>query len=171
MMSSISAVVASRGVSNSAAMSSRNGTADGARVLVFRPFGRLLAGMIKLDPDRRALIGCRPRPLSQHGRSRFILDRHVARFAQCAPVDHHIAGDEQSNARCGPAPIQLDEFQRRVIVVGAQRFAHGRLAQGGCEKRCRSADCKDWASRFGSGGEVVMVNSSLGGFRCEARLN
>jgi len=91
--------------------------------------GRLLARVVELHPQRSALVGGGARPLPQSRQIGFILDHHVAGLAQRTPVDHHVAGEQQPGTRGGPAPVQRDERRCGVVVVGGQRFAHGRLVQ------------------------------------------
>lgn len=92
-------------------------------------FGRLLAGVIELHPDGRSLIGSSPRPLLQDRQVSFIFDHHIARLTQSTTIDHHIAGQDQTNTGGGPTPVEPDQRQGRAIVVSAQRLTHGRLGQ------------------------------------------
>ena len=101
----------------------------GREVVGIQPLGRLFARMVELHPEGCLLTGRRLGPLPQHGQVRLVLDRDIAGLAQRAAVDHHVARDDQPQARAGPAPVQLHQVRSRAIVVGAQRLAHGRLGE------------------------------------------
>ncbi len=103
------------------------GNGRGREVERVQPLGRLLARMVELRPDGGALRGCRTRPLPQDGQVGLVLDGDVAGLSQSATVDHHVASQDQAQARGAPALVQPDQIGRGSVVVGAQRLAHRRL--------------------------------------------
>lgn len=54
--------------------------------------------MIQLNPNRRALFSGGFCPLLQNWQVGFILDHDIAGLAQCATINHHVAGNEHPDA-------------------------------------------------------------------------
>ena len=85
---------------------------------------RLAARMVELHPHLCAagLSGRRPAP--QAVEVTVVLDDDVARLADVAAIDHHVAGEQQARAARAPRPIQLRELRRRPVMPVAELLAH-----------------------------------------------
>ncbi len=109
--------------------------------------------MADLHPQVVAGGGTCLRPLGQRRPAVAVLDHDIPRPLQPAPVHHHVAGDRQSHAAAGPAPVQSRMALVRLVVGRRQALGHGGL--GNAIGQGRAAGQAQGIGEFGHGYGLV----------------
>jgi hypothetical protein len=90
----------------------------------------LFSRVIELHPQLRALLGARARPTRERVEVSRVFERDVARLAERAAVDHHVARHDHADRALRPRAVEPLHPRRGDAVVSArERLAHGGLEE------------------------------------------
>ncbi len=87
----------------------------------------LTARVVDLHPDRDAAVLGGLGPAPELVEVAIVLDRDIAGLAEMAPVDHDVAGHDESVAAFAPCHEEAFELLGRRVGGIAERLAEGRL--------------------------------------------